>query len=103
MPPSYSVPANCVTPIINQYKTERCRVNRIRYNQKFKKNSLKPRRVKSWIIPEAVPDFVCATKEELIRQCDEWRVMRNKKDGTVDWQFTAKDARIKLKHLYPSI
>ena len=44
-----------------------------------------------------------STKEELIRQCDEWCAMRNEKGGTVDWQFTAKDARIKLKSLYPSI
>jgi len=28
--------------------------------------------------------------------------MRNEKGAPVDWQFTTKDARIKLKHLYPS-
>lgn len=43
------------------------------------------------------------TKEDLIRQCDEWCAMRNEKGGTVDWRFTARDARIKLKRLYPSV
>lgn len=42
------------------------------------------------------------SKEELIRQSTEWYKTRNEKMGTVDWQFTTKDARIKLKRLYPS-
>ena len=41
------------------------------------------------------------SKEELIRQCTEWYETRNEKGSTVDWQFTTKDARIKLKRLYP--
>jgi len=28
---------------------------------------------------------------------------RNAKEAKVDWRFTTKDARIKLKKLYPSI
>jgi transposase len=44
-----------------------------------------------------------ATKDELIRQCDQWCAMRNEKGAGVDWQFTSKDARIKLKRLYPSV
>jgi hypothetical protein len=32
-----------------------------------------------------------------------WVRDRNAKGGTVDWRFTAEDARIKLKHLYPSL
>jgi hypothetical protein len=32
-----------------------------------------------------------------------WQRSRNNACGTVDWQFTTKDARIKLKRLYPSI
>jgi len=44
-----------------------------------------------------------ASKEELIRQCTEWYEMRNDKTSTVDWQFTTRDARIKLKRLYPSL
>jgi hypothetical protein len=43
------------------------------------------------------------SKEELIRQATAWYAERNGKMSTVDWQFTTKDARIKLKRLYPSI
>ena len=32
-----------------------------------------------------------------------WAKRRNAAGGTVDWQFTTDDARIKLKRLYPSI
>lgn len=33
----------------------------------------------------------------------EWEKTRNSNQISVDWQFTAKDARIKLKRLYPQI
>ena len=32
-----------------------------------------------------------------------WTMLRNSECSTVNWQFTTKDARIKLKHLYPVI
>jgi hypothetical protein len=32
-----------------------------------------------------------------------WHTWRNQKQKGVDWQFTAADARIKLKRLYPQI
>ena len=32
-----------------------------------------------------------------------WEKARNSKTRVVDWQFTAEDARIKLKRLYPVI
>lgn len=32
-----------------------------------------------------------------------WQEKRNTAGGTVDWRFTTADARIRLKHLYPSI
>jgi hypothetical protein len=32
-----------------------------------------------------------------------WQTHRNKNNIKADWQFSAEDARIKLKHLYPSI
>ena len=44
-----------------------------------------------------------ASKEELAREVAAWQRRRNKAHGTVDWQFTTKDARVKLKRLYPSI
>ena len=43
-----------------------------------------------------------ATKEELTRQVNAWYQQRNDQRKKVDWQFTTKDARIKLKKLYPS-
>ncbi|MDY6993450.1 MAG: IS630 family transposase [Pseudomonadota bacterium] len=44
-----------------------------------------------------------ASKEELERQVTAWYETRNGKGSQVDWQFTTKDARTKLKRLYPSI
>ena len=32
-----------------------------------------------------------------------WVANRNSLESTMNWQFTTEDARIKLKHLYPSI
>jgi 3-methyladenine DNA glycosylase AlkC len=31
-----------------------------------------------------------------------WEMQRNQTANTIDWRFTTQDARIKLKHLYPS-
>ena len=32
-----------------------------------------------------------------------WQNNRNNKNSKIEWRFTTKDARIKLKKLYPSI
>jgi hypothetical protein len=32
-----------------------------------------------------------------------WQAARNRDNAKADWQFTTADARIKLKHLYPSL
>jgi hypothetical protein len=32
-----------------------------------------------------------------------WENNRNTKNSKINWQFTTKDARVKLKRLYPSI
>lgn len=32
-----------------------------------------------------------------------WECQRNANESTIDWQFTTANARIKLKHLYPSL
>jgi len=40
---------------------------------------------------------------ELQRQVEAWQQRRNGKAVKVDWRFTTADARIKLKHLYPSL
>ena len=39
--------------------------------------------------------------EALRKEADTWGRRRNAEQKTVDWQFTAADARIKLKRLYP--
>ena len=44
-----------------------------------------------------IPDKACLKAEIRI-----WEENRNFSGRTIDWQFTTDDARIKLKHLYPS-
>ena len=41
--------------------------------------------------------------EEVRQETMAWQEHRNNKNSTVNWQFTADDARIKLSRLYPSI
>lgn len=43
-----------------------------------------------------------ASLAELKTKVSAWVDQRNDKVATVDWQFTAEDARIKLKRLYPT-
>jgi hypothetical protein len=43
-----------------------------------------------------------ADRESLEREIQAWEKGRNDANATIDWQFTTKDARIKLKRLYPS-
>ncbi len=40
--------------------------------------------------------------ETLCREVAAWEDRRNARQGSVNWQFTTDDARIKLKRLYPS-
>jgi len=42
-------------------------------------------------------------EEELKKQIAAYQERRNEKEIKIDWQFTAKDARVKLKRLYPPI
>ena len=42
-------------------------------------------------------------KQSLIDEIATWQDDRNTHHAKADWQFTTSDARIKLKHLYPSI
>ena len=39
----------------------------------------------------------------LQREVAAWQARRNSQQRGIDWRFTTEDARIKLKHLYPSI
>ena len=42
-------------------------------------------------------------KQTLIEEIAAWENDRNAHHTKADWQFTTKTARVKLKHLYPSI
>jgi hypothetical protein len=41
-----------------------------------------------------------ADKQTLIEEVAAWERSRNQKHAKTDWQFTAADARVKLKRLY---
>ena len=41
--------------------------------------------------------------ESFRKQVKDWNIRRNIECGKINWQFTTKDARIKLKKLYPVI
>ena len=40
---------------------------------------------------------------EMRRKVKAWNLERNNQQTKVDWQFTTKDARVKLKRLYPKL
>jgi transposase len=42
------------------------------------------------------------TIEKMKKAVDAWQKHRNKMDAKINWQFTTKEARIKLKKLYTS-
>lgn len=44
-----------------------------------------------------------STSDEVRQEVEAWQKHRNNKENKISWQFTTKDARIKLKKLYPSI
>ena len=44
-----------------------------------------------------------SNKETLVTEVAAWEADRNAAGGQIDWRFTTDDARIKLKHLYPSL
>lgn len=43
-----------------------------------------------------------AHRQKLKSEIAAWEAYRNKHHTKADWQFTTDDARIKLKHLYPT-
>ncbi len=43
------------------------------------------------------------TKEKIAEEVEAWQNHRNNKNSKINWQFTNKEARVKLKRLYPSI
>jgi len=43
------------------------------------------------------------TMDKVKQEINAWQDNRNKKRGSINWQFTTKDSRVKLKRPYPSI
>lgn len=43
------------------------------------------------------------SKEKLLEQIQAYQKEKNQRAGTVNWQFTTKDARVKLHKLYPNV
>jgi hypothetical protein len=41
--------------------------------------------------------------QTVIKECKAWQDHRNNRNAKINWQFTTKDARIKLKRLYPTL
>ncbi len=41
-------------------------------------------------------------KETVIEVVNAWQEHQNNKNASIDWQFTTKEARVKLKRLHPS-
>ena len=52
----------------------------------------------SQCLARRIPD-----KQILTREVATWLAERNKHRAKADWQFTAADARVKLKRLYPTL
>ena len=44
-----------------------------------------------------------STMEKIKEEVDAWQSHRNNNVSKINWQFTTKDSRVKLKRLYPSI
>jgi hypothetical protein len=42
------------------------------------------------------------TEQKMVTEIAAWTEHRNTHNNKIDWQFTTQNARIKLKHLYPS-
>jgi hypothetical protein len=49
------------------------------------------------------PAHRISDKQTLIDEIQAWQDDRNANHATANWHFTTPNARIKLKHLYPSI
>ena len=41
--------------------------------------------------------------EKIKEEVEAWQSNRNNKNSKINWQFTNKEAQVKLKRLYPSL
>jgi hypothetical protein len=55
------------------------------------------------VLKRQVTKYRIADKETVAQKIESWQQDRNQKQLKANWQFQAKDARIKLKKLYPTI
>ncbi len=55
------------------------------------------------VVAEQCLDRRLPDRPTLEREVAAWEQRRNAATRTIDWRFTTADARIKLKHLYPSL
>lgn len=55
------------------------------------------------ILARQALDERLASVQEVQERVEQWLETRSEHEGTIDWQFTTADARIKLKHLYPKL
>lgn len=44
-----------------------------------------------------------STMDKIKEEVEAWEISRNNKKSKINWQFTNKQARVKLKRLYPLI
>jgi len=44
-----------------------------------------------------------STMDKIKEEVEAWQSYRNNKNSKINWQFTNKEARVKLKRLYPSL
>src|SRR5271169_5524386 len=65
---------------------------------RFSRLNLLHGRLTKQCLDRRIPD-----KQTLIDETAAWQHHRNTSRTKADWQFTTRNARIKLKHLYPSI
>jgi transposase len=54
------------------------------------------------VLSEQCLDRRLPDQDSLRREVAGWEQERNGRSSTINWRFTTEDARIKLKHLYPS-
>lgn len=69
----------------------------------FRRNSENNRFPSRYGIEINMEVLLTVNKDKIEAEALAWCTERNCNNSKVDWQFTASDARIKLKRLYPII
>ena len=44
-----------------------------------------------------------SSMDQIASEAEAWQSRRNSQDARVNWHFTADDAKVRLKQLYPTI